>query len=120
MLEKASAEEIAQLRLMPGKEVAVFAIETAEVGTVVRVTTTSPGEKSGNHYLFEVTKPAAHRAHMVRCDPRGLVSAGYLGERVISLPIFRIGDQIFHGAKRNRLANTSAVAGITILQKEVE
>lgn len=116
MLEKASLEEIAKLRIMPGKEVAVLAIATCELGTLIRVQTFS-----GNHYLFEVTDPVAHRAHMVRCDSsRGHENFGYRGERIVSR-VFRIGDQIFHwtGAIKDNLGNTSAVAGITILSKEV-
>lgn len=109
MLEKASLEEIAKLRHMPGKEVDILDVRTVELGTMVRVKTAS-----WNHYLFEVTDPAAHRAHVVRCEERKYASTtGYRGERLIS-PIFRIGDQITHGG-----SITSAVDGITILPKEV-
>lgn len=104
MLEKASLEKIEQLRLMPGKEVVVLALATCEVGALIRVQTASD-----NTYLFEVTDPAAHRAHVVRCDARfgDPSSAGYRGERFVS-PVFRIGEQIFHGPTINRLSNTSA------------
>lgn len=112
MLEKASLEEIVKLRLMPGKEVAVFVVKTVAMGTVVRVTTAS-----GNHYLFEIADPAVHRAHVVRCDSRGPDSSGYRGERVVSA-VFRIGDKILHGGAKE-ISYTSAVAGITILPKEV-
>lgn len=116
MLEKVSLEKIERLRLMPGKEVSVLAVRTVEPGTVVRVTTAS-----GNCYLFEITDPVAHRAHVVRCDVRfgDPSSAGYRGERFVSR-VFRIGEQIFHGATttHHKLANTSAVAGITVLPKE--
>lgn len=110
MLEKISREDITKLRLMPGKEVAVLAFLDLEVGAIVRVTTAS-----GNHYLYEVTNLAGHRAHVVRCDSRGPASSGYLGELCIVSPIFRTGDRVLFG----RL-NTSAVAGITILPKKEE
>lgn len=109
MLEKASAEKIAKLRRMPGKEVTAVAIATIESGIVIRVTTVS-----GNQYLFEVTDPAAHRAYVVRYDSSGIGTFGYLGQQIIS-PVFHVKRKIVHG-----LACTLAVAGITILQKEVE
>ena len=104
MLEKATLEEITKLRLAPGEEVSVLPIVTVQRGTVMRVTTAS-----GNHYLFEVTDPAAHRTHVVRCDARGPASSGDRGERLVS-PLFRIGAGISY---------TSAVAGITVLPREV-
>lgn len=112
MLEKATLEEITKLRLAPGEEVSVLPIVTVQRGTVMRVTTAS-----GNHYLFEVTDPAAHRTHVVRCDARGHASAGYQGEKVIS-SLLRVGDQItlLGGAG---ISYTSAVAGITVLPREV-
>ena len=117
MLEKATWEEITLLRLAPGEEVTVLAVRDLALGTLVRVTTAFPGEQSGNCYLFEITDPKTYRAHVVRCDPRGPNSAGYRGEKVIS-SLLRIGDQVLLGGKKG-VAYTSAVAGITILEKEV-
>jgi hypothetical protein len=114
MLQKSSWEEITKLRLAPGKEVSVLAIVDLAPGTVIRVSTAS-----GDCYFFEITDPQKYRAHMVRCDSRGGAdSAGYRGELVVSA-LFRIGDPILHGGKSG-VGYTSAVAGITILEKEVE
>lgn len=112
MLEKATNEDIAKLRLVPGEEVVVLKVDTLAVGVIVRARTAS-----GNDYLLEIVDPKKYRARVVRCDARGPDSAGYRGEKVIS-SLLRIGDKILFGGA-DGVSYTRVVANITILPKEV-
>ncbi len=108
MLKDITAEGIAALRSKEGSALDEVSIVSLAPGALLRV------KDEFNCYLFEITDPEKHRAHVVRCDATpDTPNIGYRGEREVS-EVFEIGKSIDHWDHR-REAWTGRVTEIHLL-----